>query len=226
MTNRSKPIINPQHFNLPRLEETVYLFFILQQFYQFQELVRGNRIKSYGPAKRFRFIQNGIPCSVLGGFFGAPLAAIIVENALASGGKTFKSFGTAGWLDATPEATGTIHFPEKGWDNTGMIDDYGSQNLETTFSYSGWHPTCEYVVTVNSFYRLTSERLNQYRKRRYSLIDMEATPLNHIILNKGATFQPLFIVSDRIDADNQWLDGTGSSAFKSGVEKGLQQLLT
>jgi uridine phosphorylase len=195
------------------------------QFFPFHDLVKGGKIKSYGPARRFSFTCEGKACSALGGFIGAPIAAIIVENALVSGGKHFKAFGTAGWIGLHPTEIGALHFPAKGWDKTGMITDYGCSDRETTFVYDNRRPTCDFVVSVNSFYRLTPDHLESYQNREFNLIDMEAAPLNHILTDRGASYKPHFVISDRIDEDHKWFDGSGSNALKEGVETGLLQLL-
>lgn len=222
----SSSIIQPGYFKLPRLEKEVYLFFILNHFYQFHDMVKGANVSSFGPAKRFDFEKNGQQCSALGGFIGAPLAVIIVENAMVSGATTFYSFGTAGSIGNAAIEIGEQHLPQKGYDRTGMILDYGGEKPETDFQLDESRFTCNAIVSVNSFYRLTPERLEEYRSNKIDLIDMEAAPLNYVIQSKGATFYPTFIVSDKVNDEYKWHYEKNTSRFKSAIENGLASLLT
>jgi len=219
-----KAIIHPSVFKLPPLEKSGILFFILQHFYMFHNLVNGSKIKSYGPAKRFSFEKDGRKISVLGGMIGAPLAVIVVEIAMASGMKHFRSFGTTGWVSDKKQTIGALVNPAKGKDETGMIKDYGGQSDYTTFECRPGVTVCENIVTVNSFFRLTNNKIGQYRKQQIEIIDMEAVPLNHVILNSGGTYQPLFVVSDRVDEEFKWENGSRSDQFLSGLNEGLNLL--
>ncbi len=217
-------LINPSMFKLPTLEKNGILFFILQHFYMFHKLVGGSKIKSYGPAKRFWFEKDGKKITVLGGMIGAPLAVIIAENAMASGMKTLKSFGTAGWVGSEDRAIGSLVNPVKGKDETGMIKDYAGQSNNTTFDCRPEISVCKNIVTVNSFFRLTVDKVKQYRKEQIEIIDMEAVPLNHVVTCSGRTYQPLFVISDKVDKDFNWKNGSKSDQFFKGLEEGLNLL--
>jgi hypothetical protein len=144
---------------------------------------------------------------------------------MVSGGKAFKSFGTAGYIGTGKIDIGEVHRPATGWDETGMIRDYGGQDKLTAFNYPDLHPTCRGIVSVNSFYRLTPDNLARYRRQEIDIIDMEAAPLNHVITGKGATFQPLFVISDKINPDLSWHYQNKSERLDTGIEIGLHQLL-
>ncbi len=223
---KDKAIINPGDFRLVPLESNVILFFILRHFYMFHEMVKGSKIKSYGPAKRFSFAHEQGNFSVLGGFIGAPLAALILENAIASGGKHFQSFGTCGWIGEEAVELGSLHIPASGMDKTGMMADYGAEKPITEFHYPDKNPTCRKIVSVNSFYRLTHDNLHNYRENQADLIDMEAAPLNYITLFRGGNYQPLFVVSDYVDPTLKWVEGTKTNSFLNGLERGLNRILT
>ncbi|MBU2512225.1 hypothetical protein KJ966_12875 [bacterium] len=223
---KDKAIINPDDFKLAPLEPNVILFFILRHFYMFHEIVKGSKIRSYGPAKRFSFTFQGSDYSALGGFIGAPLAAIILENAIVSGGKHFRAFGTAGWIGKETVELGSLHNPVSAMDKTGMMADYGAEKPLTEFRYSDGKPTCRKIVSVNSFYRLTPDKLEDYRAHQADVIDMEAAPLNHITLLRGGTYQPLFVISDYVDPALKWIEGTGTNSFSTGLEKGLNRILS
>lgn len=225
MIDANTSLITPGQFKLPKLTEQVFLFFMKHHFLMFHTLVSGGKIGSYGPVQRFSFTHKSVECSALGGFIGAPLAVIIAENALVSGGKMFKSFGTAGYIGSGAVEIGDIHRPATGCDETGMIRDYGGQSALTSFNYQGLQPTCNGVVSVNSFYRLMPANLARYRQQKIDIIDMEAAPLNFVITGKGASFQPLFVISDKIAPDLSWHYENRSERLKAGLEQGLSQLL-
>jgi purine-nucleoside phosphorylase len=106
-----------------------------------------------------------------------------------------------------------------------MINDYGGTESITEFAYSKKKPSCRQIVTVNSFYRLTEAKLTYYKSLNIDLIDMEAAALNYVSKSKGACFEPLFVVSDKINPDLSWQYENKSSRLKAGIEHGLQQLL-
>ncbi len=192
----------------------------------FHEKINGSKIKSYGLAKRFSFEKSGVTYSVLGGMVGAPVAAIIVENALASGAESFKAFGTAGWIGKTTCETGSLMAPRTGKDETGMVKDYGGESDVVSFNSLNSPTSCHGIVSVNSFYRLTREKVINYRKQQIEMIDMEAAPLHYIITKAGGKFSPIFVVSDYVDNNYHWTDGTKTTNFQKGLEKGLTVMET
>lgn len=226
MKDNDHAIITPSSFKLPPLHQHVILFFILNHFYLFRDLINGAKVKSYGSSKRFDFVHEGLEYSALGGFIGAPLAAIILENAIVSGAKHVKAFGSAGWIGQTSCEIGKLYYPAAALDKTGMMSDYGAEQPVTRLKYKNVKPSCRNIVSVNSFYRLTKEKLAEYRAIEADLIDMEAAPLNYISQLRGVTYQPLFIVSDAVDPTFKWINGTKTDAFRSGLERGLLQLLS
>lgn len=225
MTSSNSPIIKPSEFNLPKVEKNVVLFCLLNHFFLFKELVSGSQAKSFGPAKRFGFEKNGKRCTALGGFIGAPISAIILENAIESGGGKFSAFGTAGSFIYSRDRIGQYVRPRSGIDRTGMMKDYGADEDVIVFDKELKHQGTEKVVSVNSFYRLTPRKMDEYREKNISLIDMEAVPLAYIARSKGMKFHPHFIVSDVITESNSWINGSKQSQFKDGLEKGLNQLV-
>lgn len=225
MTDNLNPsLIQPTDFRLPPLSPRVFLFFMLNHFHRFHEMVDGSKIKSYGPAKRFNFTFNQAPCSALGGFIGAPLAAIILENAIASGGKSFHAFGTAGWLGKQETPIGKMIQPTFGIDETGIVKDYDGIEKRIQFAPIVSDNKQIGTVSVNSFYRLTAAKLDQYRQQQIDLIEMESVPLQFIATQKGATYQPVFVISDGITSDNLWKNGSISSEFNDGLNQSLNQL--
>ncbi len=217
----SKSIIRPSMFQLPKLSEKIVLFFSLPHFYMFHEMVKGSKIRSFGPSKRFFWKRSGVETTILGGTIGAALAVITVENAVAAGGRHFSSFGSAGWVGENQREIGELIIPNTGIDETGIGRDYGAENATTSFNCRHGVSTCAGIVSVNSFYRLTIEKVITYRARQTELIDMEASPLNHVISHLGGEYFPLFIVSDQVGTDFKWQNGFGSEQFKQGLKKGM-----
>ena len=56
------------------------------------------------------------------------------------------------------------------------------------------------------------------------MIDMEAAPLNYVISSLEGNYTPLFIVSDSVDPNFNWINGTQDDIFQEGLEKGLALL--
>lgn len=220
-------LVSPKDFNLPQLSHTVVIFFNLQHLFMFKEIVQGGKIKTYGPSKRFTYEKNGQKVTALGGMIGAPLAVLNIENALYSGAKQFITFGSAGWLSATETAYGNLFSPTAAVDETGMAKDYGSSTTQIPISEApGTVITCGKIVSINSFYRTTLKRVNEYRENGIDLIDMEAAPLHHIIPLLGGSVQSLFAVSDRFSKGSSWTNGMMTPEFKAGIEEGLNKIST
>ncbi len=217
-------IIKPSAFSLPPINEQVLLFFSLQQFYQFKEQVQGTKIKSFGPSKRFNFIHQGIPITVIGGMIGAPLATIAVEHAIQSGGKNFLSFGSAGCLAEEVLDIGQLLTVRNGRDETGISQDYGQESSLSQFRELKEIEACDSIVSVNSFYRLSIEKVGRYRREGVVLIDMESAALNQVIKYLGGSYRALFVISDRIEKDFTWRNGSQNSAFQAGILRALKIL--
>lgn len=224
MTNSDQsPLILPADFKLPPLQSRVFLFFMLNHFYRFHEMMSGGKIKSFGPAKRFNFTFQQEACTALGGFIGAPLAAITLENAIASGGRTFHAFGTAGWVGVGETPIGQTVQPTFGLDETGIVKDYDGKEPLIHFTSPAPDKRQIGTVSVNSFYRLTPSNLLRYRQQKIDLIEMEAAPLSFIAAQKGASYQPVFVVSDGITPENTWKNGALSTEFNEGLIQSLTQ---
>lgn len=224
MTNPDDPIIKPSHFKLPEIERNVILFYIAHHFHLLRRWVDGEKPRSFGPAKRFDHRINGKDWTILGGFVGAPLAAIVLENAIHAGGRHFHAFGTCGWIGGSPCSFGEVHIPAEGVDETGMAGDYGGESNRIRFTQAEESTTCSKIVSVNSFYRLTPRKLESYRKQNIDLIDMEAAPLSHICSLNRTTFHPRFLVSDCVTGDLKWVNGSTSTAFRQGLESAVRYM--
>jgi len=220
-----KSIIQPAMMNLPALNENVTLIFSLSYFHMLHEMVKGSKIRSYGPCKRFSFETGGAPRDAIGGILGAPCAIIILESVVHSGGQHIVSFGSAGWVGKKNQEIGTLISPDLGVDETGICADYNSKKKEISLLPFPGVETCSKIVTVNSFYRLTEKNIKRYRTQEIDLIDMEATPLSCVSKILGVTFTPLFVVSDKVESDYSWNSGFNSPVLKKTVEVGLKKVV-
>jgi len=218
-------IIKPTMFNLPQLTDEIILFFNLQDFYLFRSIYGGSKVKSFGPAKRFSIELNHTVKTVLGGMIGAPLSMIILENAIASGAKKVCAFGSTGYLGLEQREIGDIVVPAFGKDETGMTNDYGADHqAEFLFKNPFDILPCQGIVSVNSFYRLSKDKVKTYRQKKIELIDMEATPMSYVAAEFGCDYFPVFVISDQIDKNYQWYNGTKSEKYKTGVENGMRMI--
>jgi hypothetical protein len=214
-------IITPSSFHLPTINEYVILFFNLQYLYQFKELIGDGKIKPFGPSRYFNFTSQGIKITAIGGLIGAPLAVLTVENAIQKGGRRFLSFGSAGWLADKPEEIGQVLMPRRGIDTTGISADY--ENEQTTMSFENYQKikSCNAVVSVNSVYRLTPEKVIDFRSKKIDLIDMESAPLNQVILQLDGIYYPVFVISDRIEKDFTWSNGFANPLLQESIKTTL-----
>jgi len=219
-------IIRPSEFPLPTVEEHVILFFNLQHLFQFKELVQGSKIRSFGPSKRFSFTYNGVVITAIGGMISAPLAVMTVEHVLQAGGRKILSFGSAGWIAQEPRSIGTLITPNVGLDTTGMSLDYDVQSTVAPFKKFTGIATCEKIVSVNSVYRLSIAKVDEFRRDMVDMVDMESAALNQIIPSIGGEYRALFVISDRVESDYTWNNGFNSLALQQGVNQALGMLPT
>ena len=214
-------IIKPADFSLPRINENVILFFNLNHFFMFRDYCSPTKVKSYGPSKKYNFQHQEKSYTVIGGCIGAPLAAITLENAIESGGKRFLTFGSAGWLSIDKPPTSIINSISAIYDQTGISEDYGFEsnilNLQNNVGYQ--------IVSTNSFYQLTKNKVKKYREQSIALIDMEIAPLVFITSLFKLTLKPVFIVSDLVDKDFNWKNLINTTEFSETLTSGFTHLI-
>jgi len=220
----NQKIISPKEFNLAPINKSVILIINLEHFYQFHRLVEGTKIKSFGPSKKFNFEIGNRIISVIGGMIGAPLAIITAENAISSGGVDFVCFGTVGSIAKDPIQPGTCISPKMGYDKTGILKDYGSDQKQMDFITTEDFFKPVNLISLNSIYQLDIEMIKEFQNSDIGLMDMEITALGYVITKKANSFRPLLIVSDYIDKNYSWVNSYSTENFKSGIEKGLKYL--
>ena len=214
-------IISPANFTLPKINENVILFFNLNHFFMFRNYCSPTKVKSYGPSKKYNFQYKEKSYTAIGGCIGAPLAAITLENAIESGGKRFLTFGSAGWLSIDKPPTSIINSISAIYDQTGISEDYGFEsnilNLQNNVGYQ--------IVSTNSFYQLTKNKVKKYREQSIALIDMEIAPLVFITSLFKLTLKPVFIVSDLVDKDFNWKNLINTTEFSETLTSGFTHLI-
>ena len=220
----TESVIRPEMFKLPGLTREVVIFFNLGYFKLFHKRVNGSKIKNFGPARRFQWEGRSSKITALGGMIGAPLAALIVELAMASGAKVIYSYGSAGSVGDETNSIGDLVVPEIGFDETGICNDYSDKRPHQVFSPCFSVQTCRAITSVNSFFRLTRQNIRRYRESDIQLIDMEAAPLHSITTLQGNSFHPLFVVSDRVSPSFEWENGSDRKTFKQGLESGMEMI--
>lgn len=218
-------LISPSDYNLPKLSPKAIVFFNLQHLFMFKEMVKGGKIKSYGPAKRFSYDFNGETITAIGGMIGAPLAVLNVENMISGGTRNILTFGSAGWLNKKSIPFGTVFSPNACVDETGMASDYGSpsQHIGITTAPNNI-PVCGKIVSINSFYRTSLKKVEAYREQQIDLIDMEAAPLHYIVPVLKGNLRSIFIISDQFCPSGKWQNGMRTTEYQAGVESNLQKL--
>jgi len=216
-------IIQPQDFQFPELEEILFLFFNLEHFYMFKNLVDGGKVRSFGPSRRFKFTWKGITAVAVGGVIGASLAVFILENAIFRGAKKIIAFGTVGWISLQNQKIGALVSPKQTIDQTGLSNSY---HLSATNKMADWPNVinCGTLLSINSIFCHTHSDIQNYRSQGIELLDMESAALNAIIPTLGGHFSLLCVISDRIEPDFIWTNGRDHKEFKLGLEKGLLEL--
>jgi len=220
-----KRIISPSDFLLPKINENVILFFNLNHFFMFRDYCSATKIKSFGPSKKYNFQHKGKSYTAIGGCIGAPLAVITLENAIESGGKHFFTFGSAGWLSDSEEQPSLISRISVVFDQTGISKDYGS--ISTTLQLENQKKTEKdyQIVSANSFYQLTKEKVQIYREQNIALIDMEIAPLFFITTLYKLSLNPLFVISDFVDKEFKWNNISHSPAFLEALASGFNRVI-
>jgi uridine phosphorylase len=213
-------IIKPADFSLPRINENVILFFNLNHFFMFRDYCSPTKVKSYGPSKKYNFQHQEKSYTAIGGCIGAPLAVITLENAIESGGKHFLTFGSAGWLSIDKPPSGIINSISAINDQTGISEDYGFDSNILNFENNAGYQ----IVSTNSFYQLTKNKVIKYREQNIALIDMEIAPLLFISKYFKVALNPQFIISDYVDSNYQWNNLANSKHFIEQTMSAMETL--
>lgn len=190
-------------------------------------------VKKYNP-KKYRFICGDFylinnKIGVAGNFgFGAPIAAMVMEEMIAFGVKKFITIGAAGTLsrhlkigdivlcDKAIRDEGTSHhyfrYAKYSYPSPGMfakIKKMLDESGQKYFTGQSW--------TIDAFYRETIEEAKKYQKEGVLTIEMEASALFAVAKYRKAEIAAIFAVSDS-HATPEWKPKFHSKKFKNGLQ--------
>jgi uridine phosphorylase len=171
--------------------------------------------------------------AVAGGFgWGAPAAAIVLEELIALGAREFISIGTAGCLQPRCEfgqvvvCSGAIR--DEGVSHHYLATDkfaWPSKDLTARLSDAlaahGNRPEAGLAWTIDAPYRETVAEARSYQADGVVCVEMEAAALFTVAARRGVALAAAFAISDHLLADNGWTHAFGSEV----LHKGLVRLL-
>jgi purine-nucleoside phosphorylase len=182
----------------------------------------------------YKGLSNGQPISLIGPMIGAPYAALILEEAIASGVHTFLFFGQCGSL-SKHVAIGDCIVPDGSF-----IDEGTSRCYPISADLS--HPDMQYSKKVadvtrqtgqvchmgriwctDGLYQETPEKVRLYQDKHAIGVEMETSALFTVAKYRKVVMAALLIVSDHLYTFS-WQPGFGSQAYKQGLNKSLQAI--
>lgn len=187
------------------------------------------RDASYPTSWRALWVKEGASVGVVEGFgYGAPAAAIVMEELATLGARRFISLGMAGAL-ASEVGFGDVVVC------TGAVRDEGvSHHYLAAARYA--YPTdgltnevCDALAhanvpftegatwTIDAIYRETLEEALAYRDEGVVTVDMEAAALFAIAQVRGVEVASLFSVSDHLLSGETWELAPDSAAVVAGL---------
>lgn len=170
---------------------------------------------------------------VVEGFgFGAPGAAIVLEELIALGARRFINLGYAGAL-ANELAFGDLVLCTKSLRDEGVSHHYAAPArfahpstalrglLATTLRRRDYSFVEGANWTIDAIYRETREEAESYRDEGVVSVDMEAAALFVIGENYGVDVAALFVVSDHLLAGDSWKMTHDWARVHEGLAHGL-----
>lgn len=156
--------------------------------------------------------------AVVGGFgFGAPVAAIVLENLLAAGVERVVSMGTAGGLQpgqavgdvvvcsAAVRDEGVSHhyLPPARW---ALPDPPLTARLAGELEVGGVVAATGTAWTIDTPYMETDAEVRHYRDLGVACVEMEAAALFSVAAHRGVPVASAFALSDHVTPD-AWVPG-------------------
>ena len=152
---------------------------------------------------------------VLGGFgFGAPVAALLMEDFIALGTERFVSIGTAGGLQPD-RSVGDIVLCNRAIRDEGVSHHYvapgkyADASIELTrrlgdeFARGGTSYTTGSAWTIDTPYRETLEEVRQYQEEGVECVEMEAAAVFSVATCRSVQIASAFVISDLL-LDGVW----------------------
>ncbi len=190
-------------------------------------------VKRYKP-KKFRFICGDFyliddKIGVVGNFgFGAPVAAVVLEELIAFGVKKFITIGAAGTLSKNLKI-GDIVLCEKAIRDEGTSYHYFKYakyaypsekmlaKIKKFLDESGQKYFIGPSWTIDAFYRETVGEAEYYRKEGVLTIEMEASALFSVAKYRKVEIAAIFAISD-LHYGLEWTPKFHSDKFKKGFQ--------
>ncbi len=215
---------NPLSFLESRVTSHVVLFYSLEHFYTFKDIVQGGKVKSFGLAKKYFFTIGKINFTAIGGMIGAAIASFSFDLAIANGATFVFAFGSVGSLESD-SAIGDCVCPVFAVDFTGISQDYNIQEKTTELAVLDTNLQVQSAIaSISHPLTVTIEKLKNWKKQNIRFLDMEVAPLAICAKQKKIPFYPLFICSDVIIIDGEWRNERGTISFQMQEKQGLALL--
>ena len=170
---------------------------------------------------------------VVEGFgYGAPGAAIVLEELIALGATRFVNLGIAGALPREV-SFGDLVLCTKALRDEGVSHHYVAparfahsaeaprQALGDTLTRHGQRYIEGPVWTIDALFRESREEAERYRDEGIVAVDMETAALIVIAAIHGVDLAALFVVSDHLLAGEEWSFASDRQLLRRGLEAGL-----
>ena len=192
------------------------------------------RHSGYPQPWRYLWRRDGdVSLGVVEGFgYGAPGAAIVLEELIAFGATRFVNLGIAGALPREV-AFGDLVLCTKALRDEGVSHHYAAaerfahpslalrQALGDTLTRQG-RPFVEGPAwTIDALFRETREEAERYRDEGIVAVDMETAALFVIAATYGVDLAALFVVSDHLLAGESWSLASDRALLRAGLDAGL-----
>lgn len=183
--------------------------------------------------------EDGSRFSILRGYAGAPMAAVLLEELIALGFRRFVALGAAGHPtngDGPTIPIGGIVLASEAFIYEGTSSHYrpsaavsyptdaSLQALSQSLSNERIEHRIGAVATTDALYRETPSFVAEVVKRRVVAIDMELSALFTVATFHGVEMAGLLYISDIVDGNGHWHLGIGETQAR-GLDQRLHPLL-
>jgi uridine phosphorylase len=198
------------------------------------------RVANYRTSWRALWLREGPHVDRVGvveGFgYGAPAAAIVLEELVALGARRFVSLGMAGALPSEVDF-GAVVLCTAAVRDEGVSHHYApaaryaypspaaTELLRQTLDRRGTSFVEGPTWTIDAIYRETVEEAMAYRDEGVVTVDMESSALFTIAELRGVEIAALFAVSDHLLAGDEWQLSPDRTIVASGLATVLDTVL-
>lgn len=229
ISDEERPIIGPYGGGVPLEPNAV----IAATSWDLKVMTRivGAEMVPGGTAGLYRVYKAGDQwggIAIAGPFFGAPHAAVGLEQMIARGARRVWVVGWCGSLRADTRIgelvvpTGAVseegtsaHYPIGGKD--ARPDPRMLQELRLETAKRGLKTTFGPVWTTDAIYRETAAKVARYGRMGLSAVEMEMSALFTVAIYRGISLAGILVVSDEL-FDLKWRHGFGGEELKKGSQ--------